>query len=76
MNSVFAIEMERLLNLFKAREVEGVQEKNFSSISAHSTLFTQTITNEEINVQVGLRRDGLGSKTSFVIGTPIITFEY
>ncbi len=76
MNSVFAIEMEKLLNLFKAKKVEGVQEENFASISAHSTLFTQTITNKEINVQVGLRRDGLGSKTSFVIGTPIITFEY
>lgn len=75
-DSVFATETERLLNMFNAKEVEGVREENFSSISAHSTLFTQTIANEEINVQVGLRRNGLGSRTSFVIGTPIITFEY
>ena len=75
-DSVFVTETERLLNLFKAKEVEGVQEENFASISARSSLFTQTIANEEINVQVGLRRDGLGLKTSFVIGTPIITFEY
>ena len=65
MDSVFVSETDRLLNLFKAREVEGVREENFSSISAHSTLFTQTIANEEINVQVGLRRDGLGSKDKF-----------
>jgi hypothetical protein len=76
MDSVFAIEMEKLLNLFKAKKIEGVQEENFASVSAHSTLFTQTITDEAINLQVGLRRDGLGSKTRFVIGTPIITFEY
>lgn len=76
MDSVFATEMDRLLNLFEAKKVEGVQEENFSSISAHSRLFTQMITNKEINVQVGIRRDGLGQKTSFVIGTPIITFEY
>jgi len=76
MDSVLMNETKRLLNLFEAKEVEGVQEKNFSSISAHSRLFSQTITNKAINVQVGLRRDGLGRKTSFVIGTPIITFEY
>ena len=75
-DSVFASETDRLLNLFKAKEVEGVREENFSSISAHSSSFTQTIANEEINVQVGLRRDGLGSQDKFVIGTPIITFEY
>lgn len=75
-DSVFANETEKLLNLFKAKEIEGVQEENFSSISAHSSLFTQTIANEKMNVQVGLRRDGLGARTSFVIGTPIITFEY
>lgn len=76
MDSVFAIETEELLNMLHAKEVEGVREKNFASITAHSNLFTQTIANEKINVQVGLRRDGLGSRTSFVIGTPIITFEY
>ena len=76
MNSVLTIEMNRLLKMFNATEVEGVQEKNFSSISAHSPLFTQTLTNKEINMQLGLRRDGLDQKTNFVIGTPIITFEY
>lgn len=76
MNSALSTRMEKLLQRFKASQIEGVEEENFVSISAHSTLFTQSLTNTDINMQLGLRTDGLGARTSFVIGTPIITFEY
>lgn len=76
MDTVLAAEMKSLLHLFNAKEIEGVQEENFISTSAYSTSFKQTLPNEEINMQLSLRQDRLGDKTSFVIGTPIITFEY
>ncbi|MFB5283560.1 YwmB family TATA-box binding protein [Peribacillus sp. Hz7] len=76
MNSALPAQMEKLLQRFNASEIEGVEDENFVSTSAHSTLFTQSLKNTKINMQLGLRTDGLGARTSFVIGTPIITFEY
>lgn len=76
MNSVLENDMKKQLNLFKATEIEGVQERNFSSVSAHSPFFSETLTKKGINMQIGLRKNNLDSTTNFVIGTPIITFEY
>ncbi|MFJ7676800.1 YwmB family TATA-box binding protein [Peribacillus sp. NPDC097264] len=76
MDSILNSKTESLLDKFQAREIESVHETNFTSISAHSTLFKQPLTKEKLNLQFGLRTEGLGDRTNFVIGTPIITFEY
>ncbi|WP_110928338.1 YwmB family TATA-box binding protein [Bacillus massiliglaciei] len=76
MDSVLSAKMEQVLKRFNAREIESVQEENFISVTAHSELFEKTLTKEQLNLQVGLRTDGLGGRTSFVVGTPIVTFEY
>ncbi|RFU64237.1 YwmB family TATA-box binding protein [Bacillus sp. V59.32b] len=69
-------EIGRLLELFQAREIESIKEDRFISVSAQTSMFEQTLTNEELNLQLALRTDGLGGKTTFVVGTPIVTFEY
>ncbi|CAH0345097.1 YwmB family TATA-box binding protein [Bacillus sp. CECT 9360] len=69
-------EIGRLLELFQAREIESIKEDRFISVSAQTSLFEQTLTNEKLNLQLALRTDGLGGKTTFVVGTPIVTFEY
>ncbi|WP_409303181.1 YwmB family TATA-box binding protein [Peribacillus sp. SCS-155] len=75
-DTVLTSETERLLDLFHADEVESVKEKNFVSVSSHTDLFKRTLSMEKLNLQVALRTEGLGGKTTFVVGTPIITFEY
>ncbi|WP_075983163.1 YwmB family TATA-box binding protein [Bacillus massilinigeriensis] len=67
-----------LLKAYKAEEIEGLKEESFISISAFSPLFEKSIStsSQEINLQIGLRNEGLGSVTTFVVGTPIITIEY
>lgn len=66
-----------LLRFFHAEEKEALKEKDFYSISANSSLFSQSIslTKHEMNLQIALRKNETGS-TSFVIGTPILTNEY
>lgn len=61
---------------FKALEIESVKEEHFLSITANSSLFEQSFINEPYNLQLAMRNDGFGQKTTFVFGTPIITFEY
>ncbi|MER2141229.1 MAG: YwmB family TATA-box binding protein [Priestia megaterium] len=34
------------------------------------------MTKEKLNLQFGLRTEGLGDRTNFVVGTPIRTLEY
>lgn len=67
-----------LLKEFKASQIEQLQEKDFLSVSANTTEWEDFIptTNNEMNIQIALRTDGLGDKTTVVIGTPIITSEY
>ncbi|MFS0645531.1 YwmB family TATA-box binding protein [Siminovitchia sp. 179-K 8D1 HS] len=66
-----------LLRFFQAEEKEALKEKGFYSISAYSSLFSQSIslTEQKMNLQLGLRKNRTG-RTSFVIGTPILTNEY
>lgn len=68
----------QLLLFFHAKEIEALKEKDFYSISANSSLFSQSIslTEQEMNLQIGLRNNEKGKGTSFVIGTPILTNEY
>ncbi|MBS4175433.1 YwmB family TATA-box binding protein [Bacillus sp. FJAT-49736] len=76
--NVLLKEKEQLLHEFQAKEIEALKEKDFYSVSAFSPLFTESIPtkNKKMNLQIGLRKNGLGAKTTFVIGTPIITIEY
>lgn len=73
---VLSDETGRILELFQAREIESLKEDHFISVSAQTSLFNQTLTNENLNLQLALRTDGLDGKTTFVVGTPIVTFEY
>lgn len=67
-----------LLKAFKADEIESIRENNFHSVSASSPLFAETLklNHDNMNLQLALRTQGLGSKTTLVVGTPIITIEY
>jgi len=48
------------------------------SVSANSPMFTGSIENQRdnMNLQIGIRSERLGGKTTIVVGTPIITIEY
>lgn len=69
---------KRLLSIFNAQEIEALKEDTFISASAHSPMFGEPITNMEnnMNLQIGIRHEGLGANTTIVVGTPIITIEY
>ncbi|WP_026568264.1 YwmB family TATA-box binding protein [Bacillus sp. UNC41MFS5] len=70
--------MNQMMSRFKAKEIEALKEETFMSVSANSPMFTGSIENqrENMNLQVGIRSEGLGGKTTIVVGTPIITIEY
>ena len=70
--------MKHLLAVFKAKEVEALKEDAFISSSAYSTMFSESVEagEKEMNVQLGIRNQGMGGKTTIVVGTPIITIEY
>ena len=67
-----------LLSVFNAKEIEALKEETFMSVSANSPLFTGSIENQRdnMNLQIGIRSEGLGAETTIVVGTPIITIEY
>jgi hypothetical protein len=70
--------VNELLKAFGAREIEKLEESSFVSATAYTPLFSGSIKgrSEAMNLQVGLREEGLGGKTTLVVGTPIITIEY
>jgi hypothetical protein len=70
--------VKNLLSIFNAKEIEALKEDTFMSVSAHSPLFAEPIINEKnnMNLQIGVRQEGLGANTTIVVGTPIITIEY
>lgn len=78
MNTYLPNTVNRLLDVFQAKEVESTKEDLFISTSAYSPLLADGITtnNHEMNLQLGIRTDGLGANTTLVVGTPIITIEY
>lgn len=77
-NTTLPSSMNRLISLFQAEKIESLEEKDFVSTSAYSPLFADSIKNndKEMNVQIGIRSEGLGARTTLVVGTPIITIEY
>jgi len=70
--------LDGFLHSLHASEVESVKEQEFYSMSAFSSLFAQTLsfTNKQMNMQIGLRKNEMGPGTTFVVGTPILTIEY
>jgi hypothetical protein len=70
--------VNNLLTAFQAKEIETLEEDSFISTTAFSPLFSEKIkgTKGDMNIQIGLRTEGLGGNTTLVVGTPIITIEY
>lgn len=70
--------VNHLLSVFNATEIEALKEETFMSVSANSPMFVSSLENQRdnMNLQIGIRSEGLGGKTTIVVGTPIITIEY
>jgi len=73
--SLKALELNKELN---GEVVEQLSEKNFVSLTAKSSSFTQALksTKGQFNVQIALRKNVQEGNTNFVVGTPILTIEY
>lgn len=78
LDGVLSKQSNKLLSILDANELESLKENDFYSISAFSNKFDQRMPTEHqyMNLQLSLRKKGLGTKTNFVIGTPILTIEY
>ncbi|MEH7119927.1 YwmB family TATA-box binding protein [Neobacillus vireti] len=78
MDTALAEKTGRIMSDFNAKEIEALKEENFMSVSASSPMFTGSIDHKlnNMNLQIGLRSEGLGGETTIVVGTPIITIEY
>jgi len=78
MEGVLNQKMVQLLTEFNAKPIEELTEQDFLSVSAKTSLWEDYIPTKEdkMNIQIALRSDGMGDKTTVVIGTPIITSEY
>lgn len=69
---------KEVLQAFNGETIEQITEDSFTSITAYSPNFKEKIHHHKnnINLQIALRKDGLGLHTTVVVGTPIITIEY
>lgn len=78
MDTVLPKMVNNLMKPFQAKEIEALKEDKFMSVTAHSPLLSESIDTKKnsMNLQIGVRREGLGAKTTIVVGTPIITIEY
>ncbi|NMD70097.1 YwmB family TATA-box binding protein [Bacillus sp. DNRA2] len=78
MVSTLSLTKDGLLKAFNANEIESLSESSFISVTAASPLFAESLkrNQESINLQLALRTQGMGTKTTLVVGTPIITIEY
>jgi hypothetical protein len=76
MDVVLSKKSERILKDLKAKPIEADHEKTFTSISAYTELWKETIQTDikRMNVQLGLRT--VDHRTTVTLGTPIITSEY
>ena len=68
----------RLLASFQAQPIESLREETFVSVSAYTEQWKTSLSvgQQQMNLQLALRQNGLGARTTVVIGTPIITSEY
>ncbi|MCA0151525.1 YwmB family TATA-box binding protein [Rossellomorea vietnamensis] len=78
LEKVLSNQAVELMSKLDAKELESLKEEDFYSISAYSEQMSRTIPtkNDDMNIQLGLRKSGMGAKTTFVIGTPILIIEY
>ncbi|MGD6802240.1 YwmB family TATA-box binding protein [Rossellomorea vietnamensis] len=78
LDGVLSKQSNKLLSILEANELESLKENDFYSISAFSNKFEQFVPtdHQNMNLQLGLRKKGLGTQTTFVIGTPILMVEY
>lgn len=69
---------QKLMHIFDAKEVEGMETNQTVSISAYSPMFSDTIQTRggAMNLQVATHRDERTGKLIVTIGSPIITVEY
>lgn len=71
------LKTDQILSSLDAKQTEALIENEFVSVSGYSEkLSTEKNQFYNMNVQIGLRKNGLGARTTFVVGTPIITIEY
>ncbi|GMB09411.1 YwmB family TATA-box binding protein [Thermolongibacillus altinsuensis] len=68
----------RLLDEFEAKPVESLNEETFVSLSAYTGQWKTSLAtgNQQMNLQLALRQERLGSPMTVIVGTPIITAEY
>lgn len=78
MKGVLLKQAYHLLHAFNASPVEALEEETFVSVSAYTGQWENVLpTNTHpMNIQLALRKTGLGGRTTVVVGTPIITIEY
>lgn len=78
MKGVLLKQAYHLLHEFKAKPVEALEEETFVSISAYTGQWKNVLPTKThpMNIQLALRKTGLGGRTTVVVGTPIITIEY
>jgi hypothetical protein len=78
MDTALRVKLDQVLAGFDAKELEALKEENFMSVSAASPVFSGSLDTKKnnMNLQIGIRSEGLGAQTTIVVGTPIITIEY
>ncbi|QTC40532.1 YwmB family TATA-box binding protein [Bacillus sp. V3] len=78
LEKVLSNQAVEMMSILDATETESLEEEDFHSVSAYSKQMSRSIPtkNNEMNIQLGLRKSGMGTKTTFVLGTPILTIEY
>lgn len=76
--SAISANFQYLQEAFHVTEIESLKEDTFISAMGYSPYFTKSFISEDkdMNIQLALRSQGLGGKTTVVVGTPIITIEY
>lgn len=76
--SVLSLKVRQLLDEFRAEPRESLVEESFVSMSAYTEMWEEALPTEQhrMNLQIGMRKMGMGGETTFVVGTPIITSEY
>src|SRR5690606_16375349 len=77
-DEVIVKKSQKIVDSFNGEIIEKLEEKNFTSLTVHSPFFSHDIQTENgpFNMQIALRENGIDNKTTYIIGTPIITIEY
>ncbi|MDQ6595119.1 YwmB family TATA-box binding protein [Bacillus salipaludis] len=78
MDKALPATVNELLSALNAKKIEALKEETFMSVTAFSPDFSESIgdAKTDLNLQIGVRSEGLGAETTVVVGTPIITIEY